>query len=206
MESPQSEGDHITDSLTFLRTRADSCGAARRSDAPPETSGSGGATTTPRTTAASATEGAAARATARPPLAETSVETDREILVALCNAMGGPDWEFRRNWLTDAPIGEWQGILPYNDGRVSILDLSRNNSVSGEIPPELGNLANLKQLNLGGNWGVRGKIPPELGNLAKLETLNLSNNQLSGAGLTRDGQGDPGHPLIRLRWTKLGGQ
>ena len=36
------------------------------------------------------------------------------------------------------------------------------------IPPELGNLTNLKALRLGGNQ-LSGEIPPELGNLSSLE-------------------------------------
>ena len=44
--------------------------------------------------------------------------------------------------------------------------------MSGGIPPELGNLANLTQLWLYGNE-LSGGIPPELGNLANLEGLHL---------------------------------
>ena len=43
------------------------------------------------------------------------------------------------------------------------------NELSGEIPPELGNLAST----------AGGEIPPELGNLANLTRLALSGNQLS---------------------------
>ena len=51
--------------------------------------------------------------------------------------------------------------------------------VSGEIPPELGNLANLKVLDLGYNQ-LSGEIPLELGNLSNLTLLDLYANQLSG--------------------------
>ena len=51
--------------------------------------------------------------------------------------------------------------------------------MSGEIPPELGNLANLQELFLYGNQ-LSGEIPPELGNLANLQELFLYGNQLSG--------------------------
>ena len=53
------------------------------------------------------------------------------------------------------------------------------NGLSGEIPPELGNLANLRHLSLEGNE-LSGEIPPELGNLASLEGLSLRWNELSG--------------------------
>ena len=53
------------------------------------------------------------------------------------------------------------------------------NQLSGEIPPELGNLTNLKGLDLSGNQ-LSGEIPPELVNLASLTWLYLDGNQLSG--------------------------
>ena len=70
------------------------------------------------------------------------------------------------------------------------LDLS-NSGLTGEIPPEIGNLTNLSYLNLEDNQ-LTGSIPPEIGNLTKLGEsfdwifsnekggLFLSNNQLSG--------------------------
>ena len=41
------------------------------------------------------------RATARPALAQTSPEKDRESLTALYNATGRPDWDYNYNWLSD---------------------------------------------------------------------------------------------------------
>ena len=51
--------------------------------------------------------------------------------------------------------------------------------MSGEIPPELGNLVNLTRLVLYSNQ-LSGEIPPELGNLVNLEYLHLGGNQLIG--------------------------
>ena len=48
----------------------------------------------------------------------------------------------------------------------------QNNQLSGEIPPELGNLARLEVMNLH-NHLLRGEIPAELGNLARLYTVEL---------------------------------
>ena len=47
------------------------------------------------------------------------------------------------------------------------LDLS-NSGLTGEIPPEIGNLINLSYLNLEDNQ-LTGSIPPEIGNLTKLD-------------------------------------
>ena len=113
-----------------------------------------------------------------PLLAITSPETDREALVALYNSTDGPNWNFNDNWLIDAPLGQWHGVTTDNNGRVIELRLNEN-QLSGEIPPELGNLANLTVLSLIWNQ-LSGEIPPELGNLANLTVLSLIWNQLSG--------------------------
>ncbi len=110
------------------------------------------------------------------PLAETS--PDRAALTALYHATNGPDWTNSAGWLTAAPVGEWHGVVADGEGRVTGLDL-RDNGLSGEIPPQLGDLANLTDLRLNRNQ-LRGEIPAELGNLTNLERLALGTNQLSG--------------------------
>ena len=95
---------------------------------------------TPRATAAPTPA-----ATAAPTMVRTSSETDREALIALYNATGGPDWRYSNHWLSDVPISEWEGVIIDDNGRVTELFLN-GNQLSGEIPPELGNLANLIRL------------------------------------------------------------
>ena len=129
----------------------------------PKTSASPARTpSTPGSVAAPTATGAPATA---PPAAPGSAETDREALVALYNAAAGPNWNSHDNWLTEVPIGEWSGVTTDDNGRVTELDLS-SNQLSGEMPPELGNLGNLKSMDLSHNQF--GKIPPELGNLHEL--------------------------------------
>ena len=103
---------------------------------------------------------------------------DRAALAALYNATDGVNWRDNTNWLSDAPIGEWGGVSTNDSGRVTALGL-QGNQLRGEIPPELGTLANLEWLGLGDNQLI-GKIPPELGSLANLELLELGRNGLSG--------------------------
>ena len=55
----------------------------------------------------------------------------------------------------------------------------RDNGLTGEIPPELGDLEKLEWLCLNGN-GLSGEIPPQLGGLASLTMLALARNDLSG--------------------------
>ena len=107
-----------------------------------------------------------------------SAETDREALVALYNATNDENWRKNDNWLSDAPIGEWYGVVTNDDGRVIALVLSTNN-LSGEIPAELGSLSNLQSLWLNHN-GLSGEIPAELGSLSYLKWLRLGGNSLSG--------------------------
>ncbi len=139
--------------------------------------------------------GGTARITARADdasgIAEVTVENpDRASLVALYEATEGPNWIDNTNWLTDAPLGEWYGVETDASGRVVRIDLGgkRDNEthewvrhgLAGSIPPELGDLANLRDLHLGRN-SLRGVIPPELGGLANLETLVLEINILTGS-------------------------
>ena len=107
-----------------------------------------------------------------------SVESDRAVLEALYHATDGPNWTFAWNWLSDAPLREWLGVTTDDQGRVRSLVLE-SNSVSGSIPPELGQLANLEWLSLIEN-DLSGPIPPELGRLTNLEGLFLFANDLSG--------------------------
>ena len=110
--------------------------------------------------------------------AECAPATDREILEMLHAATGGRDWSDSRNWLTDAPLGEWRGVEVDDQGRVVELRLW-DNGLAGRLPPELGDLAHLEYLRLSDN-GLTGAIPPELGDLSDLAHLALDGNALSG--------------------------
>ena len=108
----------------------------------------------------------------------SSPESDREALVALYNATDGQNWREKRSWLSDKPLGKWEDVATDDNARVIVLDLIENH-LSGEIPPELGNLANLGWLYLARNE-LSGEIPLELGSLANLGWLYLARNELSG--------------------------
>ena len=103
---------------------------------------------------------------------------DRTALEALYNATDGGNWTNNANWLsTTEPVGNWHGVT-VSGGRVTRLDLGRN-QLTGTIPAELGNLANLTSLNLANNQ-LMGSIPSQLGNLSSLRSLQLGRNQLTG--------------------------
>ena len=124
---------------------------------------------TPRATDEPESRTSSGQTTAEP----ASLETDREALVALYNATGGPNWRRNNNWLSDAPISEWEGVTTDGNGRVTELDLHLN-QLRGEIPPELGNLANLTRLDLSGNQ-FSGCVPSSLSG-----QLNMQYSDLGG--------------------------
>ena len=83
------------------------------------------------------------------------------------------------NWSADVPMEEWQGItLSNSQGRVVTFSLE-SYGLSGELPPELGNISSLDTLSLYDNELV-GEIPASLGNLESLEYLDLGSNRLTG--------------------------
>ena len=84
---------------------------------------------------------------------------DCKTLLALRDALGG---DYRLDWTGDKPIESWQGII-VNDSQVTGMRLvrtSRNRMgiLTGEIPPELGELTALRELNLRGAR-LTGSIP-----------------------------------------------
>ena len=104
--------------------------------------------------------------------------TDRDVLVTFHHATGGPGWVNKDKWLTDAPIGEWNGVTVDEEGRVTRLALDANN-LTGSIPREIAALDRLEVLSLR-RGNLSGPIPPELGSLPRLAYLLLSINQLTG--------------------------
>ena len=110
--------------------------------------------------------------------AECAPLTDRDILTALYEATGGPNWVNGRNWLSGAQLRHWHGVEVDGQDRVVGLHLVRN-GLSGLIPQEVGGLSNLRSLNLSGNE-LTGGIPRRLGGLSNLRALYMSDNGLTG--------------------------
>ena len=84
-------------------------------------------------------------------------QEDRAVLANLHSATNGANWENNSNWLSNQPIREWYGVTNDASGRVTGLYLWEN-QLSGSIPLELGNLANLVALYLRNNQ-LTGCIP-----------------------------------------------
>ena len=88
------------------------------------------------------------RPTARPPLAQTSPETDKEALIALYNATNGASWDENDNWLTVAPLDEWHGVTTDDNGRIVELVLV-GNQLSGCVPSSLQDKLDMSYSDLG---------------------------------------------------------
>ena len=81
-------------------------------------------------------------------------------------------------WTADTPLAEWPGVGVYGDPpRVRELVI-RSSGLRVVIPPEIGELYMLKELDLSNN-NLTG-ISPELGKLTNLVKLDLSRNDLTG--------------------------
>ncbi len=112
-----------------------------------------------------------------PPPPPPEPSTDREALIAFYHATDGQEWTNSDNWLTDAPLEEWYGMMTDADGRVTELNLLENN-LTGVIPPEIGQLQNLTTLKLLNN-NLTGVIPSQFGQLQNLVILDLRHNRFT---------------------------
>ncbi len=161
----------------YAEVEANTPGVPAASSAAPTSIPSSDAAPTPSpaptaTTALSATQ-APSQSNAMP-----SLISERDALIAVYHATGGPGWARNTNWLTDEPLGSWSGVTTDVNGRVIELDLNRN-ALSGTIPAGMGTLQNLKILRMSGN-SLEGPIPLGMSNLAALTNLELDDNNLVG--------------------------
>ena len=124
-----------------------------------------------------------------------------EALVALYASTNGSDWKDNTNWLQTTTVGDWYGVDTFYGGP-SFLSLTYNNLV-GTIPPEIGNLPDLRKLDLSSNF-ISGKIPAEIIQLENLEWLFLQGNLLSGSIPSEFGFKNIN--MIRLERNQLTGQ
>ena len=108
--------------------------------------------------------------------AQNTVATDKAALVALYNATDGANWTTNTNWTSDdEPLSSWSGVTTNGDGRVTALVLN-DNGLDGTLPPPLGNLSELEQLDLRDN-ALSGVLPSELANLSNLTALLLNKSR-----------------------------
>ena len=117
--------------------------------------------------------------------APTSDARIKEILLKFYDATSGPSWDEQPNWAEDStiPLPMWDGVdfVPYGDGEEAVgIELTFcNNSIKGEIPPEIFNINNMTSLLLYGNE-LSGPIPDNIGQAKSLAKLRLDDNAITG--------------------------
>ncbi len=102
-----------------------------------------------------------------------SLESDSLALVALYNACDGVNWKDK--WILTNSIKTWENIEIENN-RVTALNL-RNNKLTGELPPEFGNLDALETLDFGEN-SIDNPMSEVIGMLTSLEIYRLKANSI----------------------------
>ena len=94
-------------------------------------------------------------------------ESDVEVLNLLYETAGGPDWTNSGGWLETPALAEWHGVAADSLGHVTELDLTRN-GLTGHLPHDLGNLAEMTRVRIGDN-ALSGRLPPSLSRLSLVE-------------------------------------
>ncbi len=94
-------------------------------------------------------------------------ESDAKVLKDLYEASGGRNWTNSDGWLQTPVLDEWHGVSADDLGRVVTLDLTRN-GLTGRLPADLGNLAEMTALRIVGN-ALSGPLPFSLTRLALVE-------------------------------------
>ena len=106
-------------------------------------------------------------------------EADSTALVLFYRALGGSVfWSNDTGWL-QAPLSDWHGITLDTTGRVTHINLP-SNTLLGELPSQIGDLAHLQVLDLSNNV-IGGVIPSSIGALDSLRTISLWGNILQGS-------------------------
>lgn len=109
-------------------------------------------------------------------------EAERTALMAIFNALDGPNWESHGYWGTEAPVTRWSKVMCDENGHVVSLNLN-DPGIKGSLPPEIGNLPYLTDLNMGGPYvdcHFTGSLPEEIGNLTNLKRLQMDNCPFEG--------------------------
>ena len=108
---------------------------------------------------------------------ELGKSADRAVLGYLYGVNGGEDWSNNDNWFSSEEdqteiSSSWYGVGVNSDGRVSELNLAKNN-LKEKLTNALEALDSLETLNLSDNPELTGTLPERLMNLLFLETLDI---------------------------------
>lgn len=107
---------------------------------------------------------------------------ERAALESVFRALHGEEWSDSGLWCTDAPLGQWYGVMTNTfkgEEHVVYLHLQYLGA-RGEIPAAIGELRYLRELWITGNPGITGTIPSSIGNLTDLKDLSISGTSVGG--------------------------
>ncbi|XP_004295582.1 PREDICTED: probable LRR receptor-like serine/threonine-protein kinase At3g47570-like [Fragaria vesca subsp. vesca] len=112
--------------------------------------------------------------------AQTNINTDQSALLALKPRITSDHHNMIfTNWSTTTPVCNWVGITcGARHHRVTHLNISYF-GLAGTVPPELGNLSFLVDLDFTNN-SFYGSLPQELARLQRLKFINMGNNVFTG--------------------------
>ncbi|XP_058201352.1 probable LRR receptor-like serine/threonine-protein kinase At3g47570 isoform X2 [Rhododendron vialii] len=106
-------------------------------------------------------------------------ETDQLALLAFKAAITSDPFGALNSWNESIHFCHWAGVTcGRQHQRVIVLRLEHQ-ELTGSVSPQVGNLSFLRQLWLGNNSLSR-EIPPELGRLRRLQILTVVNNSITG--------------------------
>jgi len=107
-------------------------------------------------------------------------------LVDLYNSTNGEGWTNQNGWFQSLEPCQWGGVsCRFNppgtttNGVVTVITLT-SNGLTGVLPPSVGDLVDLLELNLQQN-AISGTLPDALGTLPRLVKLRLTNNRFTGS-------------------------
>ncbi|XP_020416818.1 receptor kinase-like protein Xa21 isoform X2 [Prunus persica] len=112
--------------------------------------------------------------------AQSNITTDQSALLALKSHITSDPHNISVNWSTTTSVCNWVGVTcGARHLRVSVLNLSYM-GLSGTIPPPLGNLSFLVELDLRNN-SFHGTLPKELSYLRRLKLISFISNNFMGS-------------------------
>jgi Leucine-rich repeat (LRR) protein len=131
--------------------------------------------------------------------------TDRDVLMLIFNNNNGENWtEYaKKNWGSELPLKDWNGVNTDENGRVTVLNIG-NDSITGAFPEEIGLLTELKSLTLrtGRKLSKEQPFPATISNMTNLESLTLTGNMPDKVEL----QVPPVGKLVNLKKIYYGGE